>query len=100
MTDKGSNSSRILWKINVNNLTSLWFYVNGSFVFLPFVLIGCSLNIQMHTCSIHHAPYSLLYEAVFELKEAGFKLDVTSVGPKLTQSVTAIKHIFSFLTIL
>ncbi len=28
-----------------------------------------------------HAPYSLLHEAVFELKEAGFKLDVTRVGP-------------------
>ncbi len=34
-----------------------------------------------------YALYPLLYEADFELKEAGFKLDVTKVGPKLTPSV-------------
>ncbi len=32
----------------------------------------------------------MLYEAVFKLKEAGLKLDVTRVGPKLTQSVYII----------
>ncbi len=37
-------------------------------------------------CSIH-APYSLLYEAVFELTEAGFKLNVTRLGQMLMQSV-------------
>ena len=63
---------------------------NGSFVFVRFVLIGCSLDIPVH--HIEHAPYSLLYEAVFELKGAGFKLDVTRVGPKLTQSVNAFLH--------
>ena len=31
---------------------------------------------------IEHAPYSFLYEAVFQLKEVGFKLDVTRVGLK------------------
>ncbi len=38
---------------------------------------------------IEHAPYRLLYEAVFELKEAAFKLDVTKWVPRLTQSVIA-----------
>ena len=51
---------------------------NGLFLFVQSVLIDC---IQQN------AAYSLLYEAVFELKEAGFKLDVTRVGPKLTQSM-------------
>ena len=55
---------------------------NGSFVLVRFVLIGCGLDIPVHTCSIHQN------EAVFELKEAGFKLDATRVGPKLTQSVS------------
>ena len=36
----------------------------------------------------------MLYEAVFELKEAGIKLDVTRWVPRLTQSVTD-KVIFS-----
>ena len=36
---------------------------------------------------IEHAPYPLLHEAVFELKEAGLKLDVTRWVPRLTQSV-------------
>ena len=36
---------------------------------------------------IEHAPYTLLYEAVFELKEAVFKLDVTRWVPRLMQSV-------------
>ncbi len=36
---------------------------------------------------IEHAPYTLLYEAVIELKEAGLKLDVTRWVPRLTQSV-------------
>ena len=31
--------------------------------------------------------YPLLYEAVFVLKETGFKLDVTRWVPRLTQSV-------------
>ena len=57
---------------------------NGSFVSVPFVLVGCRQDIGVHTCSI---PYRLLYEAVFELKEAGFKLDVTRWVPRLTQSV-------------
>ncbi len=38
-------------------------------------------------CHIEHAPSPLLYEAVFELKESGFKLDVTRWVPRLTQSV-------------
>ncbi len=42
---------------------------------------------------IQHAPYSLLHEAVFELKEAGFKLDVTRVGLKLTQLVIGLSHL-------
>ncbi len=42
---------------------------------------------------IEHAPYPLLYEAVFELKEAGFKLDVTRWVPRLTQSVYAMEFV-------
>ena len=45
-------------------------------------MIACFLEDR-----IEHAPYSLLYKAVFELKEAGFKLYVTRVGLKVTQSV-------------
>ena len=44
--------------------------------------------LQDLTLAKEHAPYRLLYEAVFELKEAGFKLDVTKWVPRLTQSVT------------
>ena len=45
------------------------------------------------------APYSLLYEAVFDLKEDGFKLDVTRVGPKLIQSVIWVTLVWSILCI-
>ncbi len=61
---------------------------NGSFVFARFV--GWKMD------HIEHAFYSLLYEAVFELKEAGFKLNVTRVGPKLTQSAN-VKDSFSWV---
>ena len=63
---------------------------NGSFLSVRFVLVGCRQDIGVHTCSI---PYRLLYEAVFELKEAGFKLDVTKWVPRLTQSVSGFVHI-------
>ncbi len=46
---------------------------NGLFVSVRFVRVGCRQD-----------------EAVFELKEAGFKLDVTRWVPRLTQSVMEI----------
>ena len=57
---------------------------SSSFVSVRFVLVGCRQDIGVHICSIEHAPYPLVYEAVFELKEAGFKVDVTSWVPRLT----------------
>ncbi len=63
---------------------------NGSFVSVRFVLVDCRQDVGVHICSIHHiehAPHPLLYEAVFELKEVGFNLDVTRWVPRLMQSV-------------
>ena len=60
---------------------------NGSFISVRFVLAGCRQDIALHTCSILLNDVPLSYEAVFELKEAGFKLDVTRWVPRLTQSV-------------
>ncbi len=65
---------------------------NGSFISVRFVRIGCRLDIQVHTCSIH--------EAVFGFKEAGLKLDVTTWVPRFTQSVFVLCCIYPGIIII